>query len=152
MPDTSNTEAFYPPAGFHFQITFSGFSGDSASFQEVSGISAEMETEEVSEGGENRFAHRVPAAVKYQNLILKRGLMHKGSALTKWCQETIGGGLQEAIQPKNITVNLLDVEGNPVMSWNFINAWPVGWEVSSFAAEGNDLAVESLGFSYDYFF
>ena len=50
---------YYPPAGFHFKIEFVGVSGADSDteqrFQEVSGLSVEIETEELREGGENRF-------------------------------------------------------------------------------------------------
>jgi phage tail-like protein len=49
----------YPPVSFHYIVTFNGI-GDKTidtQFQSVSGLSAEMETEPVKEGGENRFTH-----------------------------------------------------------------------------------------------
>ncbi len=41
----------YPPVAFYFKLSFTGISGAvEASFKEVSGISMEMGTEEISEG------------------------------------------------------------------------------------------------------
>jgi phage tail-like protein len=65
-------EEGYPPAAFYFTVTFgNGVQVPDASFSEVSGISLEMETEAVVEGGENRFVHQLPKGIKHPNLELK---------------------------------------------------------------------------------
>ena len=58
----------YPPVGFYFKISIGG---SEAAFQEVSGISMEMNTEENEGGGSNRFKYKVPTGVKHSNLVLK---------------------------------------------------------------------------------
>ena len=69
--------AGYPPVGFHFRVEFGldGAGDQDSRFQEVGGLSAELGTEELQEGGENRFVHRLPTLPKYGNLVLKRGLL-----------------------------------------------------------------------------
>ena len=95
----------YPPVAFYFRLSFKGAaSGSDASFKEVSGITMEMGTEEITEGGNNNFKHRVPTSVKFSNLVLKRGLVPKDSAVIQWCLDTLGGGLATAIQTKTIMV------------------------------------------------
>ena len=48
----------YQPAAFYFSVRFSGTGGMSdTSFQEVSGISSELETETYAEAGENGYTH-----------------------------------------------------------------------------------------------
>lgn len=142
----------YPPVGFYFRLTFTGISGAvDTSFKEVSGISVEMDTEEIAEGGNNRFKHRVPTTAKFSNLVLKRGLVTGSSELLNWCQETIQGGLVETVTPKNIIVDLLDEEGEPLKSWNFVNAWPVKWSVSDLNSMNNEIVIESMEFVYSYF-
>lgn len=61
----------YPTVGFYFQVTIEN---ETYSFKEVSGISSEVSTEEITEGGENRFKYKVPTHVKYSNLELKEEL------------------------------------------------------------------------------
>ena len=48
----SNTTEYYPPVGFHFLVEFEGLGTDSKDhqFQSVSGLSVDIETEEVAEG------------------------------------------------------------------------------------------------------
>lgn len=142
----------YPLAGFYFQLSFSGISGKvDTSFKEVSGLAMEMTTEEIAEGGENRFKHRVPNGVKYQNLVLKRGFVSASSELVTWCKDTISGGLTDTISTKTIVVKLLNENGSPVKSWNIVNAWPVKWEVSPFNSMNNELVIETIEFSFSYF-
>jgi phage tail-like protein len=142
---------YHPPVSFYFSLSIDDSTENAASFQEASGINGEMNTSEISEGGENQFQHRVPTAAKFSNLVLKRGLVNSDSGLFKWCQQTLLGSLASPIQTKNITLSLLNEKGKPVMSWAFINAYPVKWNVSQLNAMENSIAVEALEFSYSYF-
>ena len=140
---------YYPPAGFSFQVSIAGNRADvDASFQEVSGLNAEYPLTELKEGGENRFVHRLPAQARYQNLVLKRGLMLASSPLYDWSKDTLEGDMQSRIQPKDILVSLLDQAQKTLMSWSVVRAWPVKWEVSSFKAQENSVAIETLEFSF----
>jgi phage tail-like protein len=142
----------YPPVAFYFRLSFSGASAATdASFKEVSGISMEMDTEEIAEGGNNNFKHRVPTSVKYSNLILKRGMVPKGSVVATWCMETFNDGLASYIKPKTIIVTLLNENGLPLKAWKFVNAWPVKWAVADLNSMNNDILIESLEFAYSYF-
>lgn len=142
----------YPLAAFYFRLSFNGLSGSvDSSFKEVSGISMEMDTEEITEGGNNSFKHRVPTSVKFSNLVLKRGMVSKDSPLVDWCIKTFGGSLAEYVETKNIVVSLLDENGDPIKAWSFANAWPVKWAASDLNSMNNEVAIETLEFSYSYF-
>lgn len=151
-------EPFYPPPAFHFSVTVLGARagapspGADASFQEVAGIQARMEVENVIEGGENRFVHRLPRFVSYPNLLLKRGLVPSGSELAGWVTRILGGGLAAPVEPRNLKVALLNDRGTPILSWTFERAWPLRWEVGSLHSQDNRLLVETLELSYNYFF
>lgn len=141
----------YPLTGFYFRLSFPLELGLlDTSFKEVSGMSMEMGTEEIAEGGENRFKHRVPTGAKYQNLVLKRGLTSSISALSLWCEATIGGGLSSTIITQTVLLSLLNEEGFPIKNWSFINAWPVKWEFSPLNSMNNEIVIETLELSYDY--
>ena len=50
--------AYYPPVGFHFKVEVIDLADaldDDVRVSEVSGLSVESASEEVPEGGENRF-------------------------------------------------------------------------------------------------
>jgi len=142
----------YPPLAFYFKVVFSGFDEDSdASFQDVSGISREMETEDVAEGGENGFVHRLPKSMKYQKLVLKRGIATRKSELVVWCRSVLEGGLNQPIKTMMVLVFLMNAEGLPIRAWQFDNAYPVKWEVEGFNSTKNDVSIETIELSYNGF-
>lgn len=140
---------YYPPVGFHFRVTFELPQATrlDVDFREVSGLSAEMEQYEVKEGGENKFTHRLPLRAKYTNLILKRGML-LDSGLIDWFTNAIE---YMDIQPISVTVALLNRDHQPLQAWNFIQAYPVKWSISDFNAQANEIVVESIELSYQYF-
>ena len=141
--------AYYPPVGFHFNVKFvlSEVNENDTLFQEVSGLTAELGVEELMEGGENRFSHRLPTRAKYGNLILKRGFL-KDSELIKWFEKAVEGF---EFEPVNVLVTLLDEKHLPLLGWDFIRAWPVKWSVSDFKSMDNSIVVDSMELAYNYF-
>jgi phage tail-like protein len=139
--------AFYPLSAFYF--TVSGLGVDS-SFQEVSGISSEMGTDEYHEGGENRFRHALPTGMTHPRLVLKRGIEAIDSPLVKWCKEVLEGDLVSPIKPRSLYVKLLDGKGQPLRVWSFGGAYPVKWEVGGFHSTKNEVAIESIELAYTY--
>src|ERR1700741_339996 len=142
---------YYPPVGFYFRLSITGVTSSlDFAFQEVSGISGEMAFDEITEGGENRFKHKLPTGTKYGNLTVKRGLVTVNSQLATWCSQTIGSDLSAAITTKSINVTLMNPKGQSLTTWNFVNAWPVTWSVSDFKSMEGEIVIESIEFAYDY--
>jgi phage tail-like protein len=143
----------YPPTAFYFRVDFGdgALRGQDGSFQEVSGIGAELRLEEVAEGGENRFVHRLPLPPRYTNLVLRRGLVPGGSPLAAWAAATIGSALTKPIKPSFLRVSLLDEDGGPRVCWKFINAFPVKVELAALNAMEGRIAIETLELAYNYF-
>ncbi len=141
----------YPPAAFHFAVRFGSSSAEAdAAFQELSGIAAQMELEPVVEGGENRFVHQLPKAMKAQRLVLKRGVAPLNSMLVRWCKETFDNELAKPIRPQLVQVELRDAKGQPLRQWSLENAWPVQWDVQPFGAQKNEVAIEKIELAYAY--
>lgn len=145
----SHPTEYYPPVGFHFSVEFEGLGTDAKDhqFQSVSGLSVDIETEEIAEGGENRFKHKLPVKTKYPNLTLKRGMLID-SEVIDWCRDAIENF---SFKPVNLTVKLLNEEHQPLISWNVVHAFPVKWSVEDFNAEESKLVVESFELTYNYF-
>ena len=151
----------YPPVSFFFEVIFQGESLDKENvetrFQSVTGLTADLQTESLKEGGENRFEYVLPTRAKYSPLVLKRGLV-KDSKMVKSCTDAI---IDLDIRPMNLLVNLLHAKRRdsakpptkiePLISWKVINAWPRKWSVSEFNAEKSLVAIESLELNYHYF-
>lgn len=141
--------SYYPPVGFHFNVEFPGIgSGDKdMRFQEVSGLTAEMGTDPLAVGGENRFSYKLPTRATYGNLILKRGML-TDSGLIKWFRDTIENF---EFKPVDINVHLLNEKHEVLTAWKVLQAYPVKWVISNFNSTGNELAVETIELAYQFF-
>ncbi len=145
-------EVYYAPVNFYFKLLVPGVNSDvDYAFQEVSGLTVEMPYEEIKENGENRFKYKVPTETKYNNLVLKRGIVKSDSKVVQWCKDTILNDLSAKIETKNITVLLVDTNGKPKMSWLFSNAWPVKWNCSDLESTKGEILIESIEFAYNSF-
>ena len=150
MPDAQSSNP-YPPSAFYFKVMFGGTNETvDTSFQEVSGISSEVDIETVVEGGENRFTHQLPKGIKHSNLELKRGIAAKDSPLVKWCMAVMEGDFVSAIETKAVRVFLLNEEKNPIRGWLFDSAYPLKWEIESFGSTKNEVAIEKIVLSYTF--
>ncbi|MFV0591118.1 MAG: phage tail protein [Draconibacterium sp.] len=140
---------YYPPIGFHFSVEFSEISanGKEQQFQSVTGLSVDIDTEEIAEGGENRFKHKIPVRTKYPNLVLKRGLL-VDSEVIKWCRDAVENF---QFKPTGIIVKLLNEKHEPLVSWSIVHAYPVKWSLGDLNAEESKLAIETLELTYNYF-
>lgn len=120
------------------------------SFQEVTGIGSEIETEPYSEGGENRYIHQLPKSVKHPKLVLKRGIAKMSSPLVIWCRSVFEADFMAPIVPMPIMVYLMNEDKIPIRGWSFDNAYPVNWEVDNFNSTKNEVAIEKIELSYNY--
>jgi phage tail-like protein len=145
-----------PPTSFYFSVRFLGIgTEDDQCFQEVSGLKVELEVEEVKEGGENRFVHKLPKRTKYPNLVLKRGML-LDTALVKWMEDCFNNyfvaiGNMSLKTTVDIVISLLNDAGTPIATWNVVGAIPVKWEYSGFKGQQNELVFENIELSYRMF-
>jgi len=158
MPESAIDKKLYNiPLVFHFKVEFgAGPNGDELGispeghdvrFQEVTGLTAEVGIENYDEGGENRFSHRLPTRSKFNNLVLKRGML-RDTKLKEWFQDAL---LNFDFKPINATVQLLNQNNEVLEAWEFHSVWPVKWVVSDFKASENAIVIETLELAYQYF-
>jgi phage tail-like protein len=140
---------YYPPVSFHFKVEVLGLppNDHDVRFTEVGGLSVEIGTEEIAEGGENRFIQKFPTRSKYPELVLKRGLLLNSEVLN-WIKECVE---DLKITPKNLDVKLLNEKHEPLLTWHIYNAYPTKWSVSDLNANSNTVVIESLQIFYQYF-
>lgn len=138
----------YPPVGFHFSVEFSIDNRSfETSFQQASGLTVELQSETLNEGGENRFVHQFPVRSSYSNVTLKRGLFVQ-SEIRSWCERAI---VDLDIEPATVWIKLLNPEHEPLQSYVLRNAWPKRWSVSDFDAETSSVVIETLELAYQFF-
>lgn len=137
------------PVGFYFSVKIDGISGaGECSFQDVSGLNVSFSTESINEGGNNTFSWKLPTRPKYDNLVLKRGILKNSTLITNWINNAVSNYV---FAPKQVDISLLDEQSKVVISWSLVNAYPVSVKISEFKAMENSLAFETLELAYSYF-
>jgi phage tail-like protein len=73
-------------------------------------------------------------------ITLKRGMVKARSLLLDW----IGSIRLNRVEKRDLTIDLCDETGAPVVSWKVYNAFPLKLEAPGLNSDSNELAVESL--------
>jgi phage tail-like protein len=124
-----------PIVGFRFSVCF--FVGGVATnpldirFKKVSGLSAQVETQSVGEGGQNLYTQKLPTGISYGNLVLERGMVI-GSTLNVEFNIAM---TTFKFAPSNVLVTLLSEDKIPLAAWMFMKAYPVKWSTSDLDVE-----------------
>jgi phage tail-like protein len=139
----------YPQPGYHFAVVFELFPQfpNDIRFQEVQGLTVTTEFQSWPEGGENRFTHQLPTGLRFTDLVLKRGKF-LGSGILHWAR---GAVERFEYKPTNLLISLLNESTVPLYNWYVVNALPKSLEISGIDAMNNQIVVESLTLSYQYF-
>jgi phage tail-like protein len=129
----------YPIPVFYYRVTIGD--DDSYAFSEVSGLSIESETITYRHGlSYKEGAKYMPGLGTPVNLTLHKGVVRADSYLLSWIQTVRLNNLEK----RDIKIDLLDEEEQPVVSWTVTNAFPVKLDAPSFNANSNEVAIESL--------
>ena len=142
MTDRSPAPGSSQPDGvgeLRFKVSIPG--GSLGTFREISGIGVEVETIDYAEGGNNEFVHRLPVRLKFQNVVLKRGITHQ-RVLLDWFNATRAEGVEAKWGA--VTVTLMGPGGESVQTWSFKEAYPVKWTGPTLNATSNAIATETL--------
>ena len=135
----------WPLPKFYFSVNF-GTSLQSVSFQEVSGLDTEAQIIEYRQNNSPVFAPiKMPGIAKYGNVTLKKGIFTKDDDFWDWYNQI----KMNTIQRHTITINLLDENGAPTMTWTLSNAWPTKITGTDLKSDGNEVAVETLELAHE---
>ena len=127
-----------PYVGYRFMVDIQGILV--GGFQEVSGLSVEMATEDYQEGGTNDFVYKLPKTVKHGDIVLKKGLLDL-NLLRDWYEGIAGGG---HVVRKSGSIRVLDSKKNSLYSWDFYDAYPIKWEIGGLNAGTAGIIAESI--------
>lgn len=122
-------------------------------FIEAEGLSLEVEVENVEEGGQNGFVHKLPGRMSWPNLVLKRGLTQSDN-LFAWVQKSSGEGFSAArnkLTRSTAAITLLSQSGKRLRAWEIEGAFPVKWSGPTFAADSDEAVVEELEIAHHGF-
>ena len=117
-------------------------------FTEFTLPSLQIETQEIKEGGQNSFAHKLPVRVTVGSATLRHGVSTDFSLLN-WYMDMLRGDIAAAT--RQVTVVMYDVGYLPLITWTFRNAYPVKWGGPSFKSDTSSVAIEELEFVHHGF-
>ena len=142
-------EAQKPRPANHFRLSIAGRE-TLGQFREVSGLDAEseiVEHKEVDANGNQRTV-KVPGAVKWSNIELKRGVdIAKGLWEWRYAVETEGPDKSRA----DCTLELIDYDGGAIASYSILQAWPSKYTGAAMNAGANEIAVETITLAHEGF-
>jgi phage tail-like protein len=113
-------------------------------FQKVSGLSAEVKTDSIKEGGQNLYTQKVPTGISYDNLVLERGLV-VGSALNVEINTALS---LFRFAPSNVLVTLFNESYAPISAWMFFKAYPVKWSTTDLDATQKQVLIDRIELAY----
>ena len=128
-----------PYQNFRFRVEIDGILH--SGFSEVTIPDSTTSLIEYREGNESTVVRKLPGLTKYGNLVLKRGITDS-MELYNWRKLVEQGKIQDA--RKNMTIILLNEEGNDAARWEFEGAWPIKYDAPDLTSKGNDVAIEIL--------
>jgi len=127
-----------PYAGYNFAVELDGITR--AGFRECSGLENSQNAGEYREGTDkNLSVRKLPGLVTHSDITLSRGIT-ADSKLWEWRQKVAKGNIER----HDISIMLLDNNGNAKITWNLFDCWPRQWTGPSLNATADDLAVEQL--------
>ena len=144
MPDANDQAT----AGAHyFKIDLGGNEADGF-FKEIDGIGSENEVmvHTTSDATGKSFVQKYPGQLKWNNITLKRGI-DSDKQLWDWRQKVVDGKIEESRQ--ECKIELLDWEGNTLVTYNFINAWPCRYTAPGLSASGNEVMIEEIEIAHE---
>jgi phage tail-like protein len=123
---------------------------ESGAFTEFQLPTLTIETQEIKEGGQNEFVHKLPVRMTPGTVTLKHGILY-GSELFKWYMQVMKGDMKNAT--RQVVVAMFDIaaEPEPIMLWGFFNAYPIKWSGPTLKADDRAVAIETLEFVHHGF-
>ncbi len=135
--------ANYPLPNFHFQVEWGG---TRIGFTEVSGLSIENDVIEYREGNSPEYSKiKMPGMQKFGNITLRRGTFRSDNEFYQWFN-TIS---LNTVERRDIIINLLNEEHEPVISWKVKNAWPVKVQSTDLKSDASEAALETLELAHE---
>jgi phage tail-like protein len=134
---------------YYFKLKLGGHES-AGYFKECSGLSSEntvVAHTSADEKGKS-LVQKFPGQLQWSNINLKRGV-DSNSELWKWRQEVIDGKISSA--RKDGTIQVVDWEGKPVITYSFVQGWPCKYSAPGLNAGGNDILVEEIEIAHEGF-
>ena len=122
-------------------------------FMGISGLEVSVGVEEIQEGGENNYVHKLPGRMSWPNITLKRGIT-QSDALLAWLNKSSGEQFSASgnkLTRSTAAITLMGPAGQRLRSWEFDGAFPVKWKGPDFDVASSDMALEELEITHHGF-
>lgn len=117
-----------------------------AGVQRVALPSRSTEQDEYREGSAG--PKKLWGETTFDDLEMERGLAPGATALLDWRRAVEEGRIEEGL--KEVTVVLMNENGESVLQWDFTDAWPKNYEPPQLDASADgDIATESVTVAFD---
>lgn len=132
---------------FNFVVNWGGAS------QPMMSVSPLVRSNDVLEyrDGSDRLnsPHKAPGITRYEPIVLERRLQPGNTDFYDWAQlvTVVGGNYTDAL--RDLTIQLLDGQMNPVVTFRVTSCWPSSYEISGLNGDGSAFVVERLTLEYD---
>lgn len=137
------TDRDNPYGVFNFLVKLGDTSEDgiAGGFSDVTGLGNEVQYSEYRNGNElQNHVRKIPHLNTTDDVVLKRGII-SNLRLFEWLKATREG----TIDPRTVTITLLDEAHRDVCRWALENAQPKKWVGPTLAAKGgSEVAIEEL--------
>jgi len=135
-----------PYGSFGFKVIVKVGGGDTAIgyFQDVSGLSVQINVQDVVEGGRNDTTRKLIGNASYSNITLKRGVCDKG--MFDWIDTFLKGGKLTRLSGR---IELLDDSGATKLTYKFKDGIPVKWDGPALSVMQDAIATESLEIAHE---
>jgi phage tail-like protein len=124
----------------HLNVGLSAAGVDLTGFYDMSGLGIDIAVVEVRDGSTSVVRKR-PGRTTWSDITLKRGYLG-ATDVQNWALEALRGDVQR----RDITIVILDRDGDAVRRLNLVSCFPTGWELST---NDDNLLVEEVTLTYD---
>jgi phage tail-like protein len=137
----------YLNGNFHVDLGTGDVESGRAAFTQVILPDATVVPIEYRTGNDrSNESRKLPGAVQYTHLALRRGLIGETDLYEWWNQARNG---DPAVR-RNVTVSLLSEDrGEVVWRWRFTNAWPTKYTTSSLNAGNENVVLEEVELAFE---
>jgi phage tail-like protein len=141
----ADIKAAYPLPTYNYKVTvMDSTTPVQIGCSEVSGLTVEYTPVTYRHGMSFLLGTNIiPGIREPLRVTLKKGLTARGDFLQKWLDLTYRDPLGHDTK-KDVSVDLCNESGQPLIRWTLNRALPVKLEVSSFAATGNEVAIGTM--------
>lgn len=136
-----------PLVSFHFSIDIQGVV--KGFFTECSGLGSEHEVIEhkVVTDGAQEVIKKIPGRLKWENIVLKRGITANMDMWT-WRKQVEDGDVEGARHDGSVI--MYDHTLTPVAQWDFLRGWPVKVTGPQPKADSNEVGIEEMTIAHEY--